>query len=630
MECGNASLPLLDSGNCVAALDKGKPRSTIGVFARIVRRLLPLLLLATAAIAQDVYTPPVPIGIKRDVKFRAPKSPIRFPDERTPWIRLRSAHYDVLSNASAEQTTAIVSGLETLASTLTSTSTRFQSARTPSTIFIFADRSEIVPYFELLVGKDKPPITGLYVRHAGGGTMFIDASRRQQRIEKTALHELVHDLLRHSDHTAPLWIEEGLAEYIANGEMRDGKFVAGFPIDQHVGFVSRGLAMPLEQLFTIRPETDLALTPQFYAESWAAIHWLMRTDQSQFFPFLEDLERGTRPGDALRTHYNCTLRDMEQGIRKNASQSKAIELAAAATGVVPAVAPLDRASLLFELGRFLSYVSGAEQDKQRHYDEALRIDPKHARTLAAVGRFEEALAAGLDDAEVHLMYAETLLTTALGSFAGVFEPSDADTSKFRKARTLAERALTLGADEASGRAALGTTYFVETDLTPGITELERAHALLPKRSDIALNLYAMLLRTQQNDKADALYAEAFAKSQDKQVVFAAKNVRLVADTTRANALAKAGKLDEAAAIVRSLAAQTDDPRGRRELEQQAASLESVAAVNRHITMYNDAVALANAGKNRDARKLLDELLAVVQDPQVASDARKFREELRKR
>lgn len=592
-----------------------------------MRRLLPLLLLATAAVAQDVYTPPVPIGIKRDVKLRSAKSPIRFPDARAPWVRLRSKHYDVLSNAFEEQTRGIVSGLETLASALTQTSARFQSSRTPTTVFIFANRNESTPYFELLMGT--PAVTGLYVRHGGGGTMFIDASRPKQRITKTALHELVHDLLRQSEHNPPLWIEEGLAEYMANGEMREGRFVAGFPIDTHTSLLRRGMPMTLEQMFAVQPETDVALTPQFYAQSWAAIDWLMRTDQSRFFPFLDAVENGTSVADALRAHYDRTLRDFEIGIRKTSTASKQIELAAAIVDV-PAATPLDRATLLFELGNFLSYVSGAEQDKVRHYEEALRVDPKHARTLAAVGRFEEALAAGLNDPEVHLMYAETLLTTALGPFAGVFEPVAGDLEKFRKARALAEKALALGADEAGARAALGTTYFVETDLAPGIAELERAHALVPKRTDVTLNLYAMLLRTQQHEKAEALYAESLANARDKQVVFAAKNVRLVADTTRANALAKEGKLDEAAAVVRSLAAQTEDAKARAELERQAASLESVAAVNRHITMYNDAIALANAGKNSAARKLLDELLAVVKDPQVAKDARRFREELRGR
>ncbi len=593
-----------------------------------MRRILPILIVATATLAQDVYVPPVPIGIARDGKVRKAKSPIAFPDERATWMRIRSARYDVLSNASAEQTRAIVGELETLASILTRASPRFSSAGVPTMVLVFADRMESEPYFELLLGVEKPAATGLYVRHASGGTMFIDASRRNQRIAKTAMHELVHDLLRQSEQFAPQWLEEGLAEYFSNGEIRDGKITAGSSIRSHARFVRRGLPMPLEQMFAVRAETAEAMLPQFYAQSWAAVNWLMRTNRERFFPFLEDVERGSAVAEALQKHYGKSLRDMEKGIRM-AHVGDRVELTGARFAV-PDPSPVDRATLLFELGRFLSYVSGAEEDAHRHYREALRIDPRHARTLAAVGRFEEAIAAGLNDPDVHLMYAETLLTTALGPFAGIFEPLEGDTESFRQARALAERALALGAGEAVARAAIGTSYFVETDPAPGIAHLERARALLPARSDIALNLYAMLLRTQQLERAEALYAEVFANARDKQLVFAAKNVRLVAETARANALAKEGKLDEAATIVRGLAAAIDDATARRELEQQAASLESVGAVNRHITMYNDAVALANTGRNRAALKVLDELLLVVEDPQVARDAKKFREELRRR
>jgi tetratricopeptide (TPR) repeat protein len=593
-----------------------------------VRRLLPILLLATATLAQDVYVPPVPIGIKGDGKVRTAKSPIRFPDERKPWVRVRSAHYDVLSSAPAADTRAIVEDLETLASVLTKTSTRFKAAPVPATVLVFADRKESLPYFQLLLGQEKPVATGLYVRHPAGGTMFVDASGRRQGLEKTAMHELVHDLLQQGEHLAPLWIEEGLAEYFSTADIRNGKIIAGAPIRSHANYVRGGMAMSLEIMFAVERESDVSMTPQFYAQSWAAVNWLMRTDRDRFFPFLEALESGTPPADALRTHYGKSLLDLQKGIGAMHVKHQ-VELTAVRTEV-PAPEPLDRATLLFELGRFLSYVSGAGDDAQRHYAEALRVDPRHARTLAAVGRFEEALAAGLNDPDVHLAYAETLLTTALGPFAGVFERKEGDTEKFRKARTLAERALTLGADEGSVRAVLGTTYFVEADLSPGIAELERAHALLPQRNDISLNLYAMLLRTEQFEKAEAFYQKALANVRNKQVVFAARNVRLVAETDRANALIQEGRNDEAAALVRSLAATMEDPAGRRQLEQQAASLESIAAVNRHIVLYNDAIALSNKGKNRDAIKVLDELLAVVQDPQVAREAKRLREELRQR
>jgi hypothetical protein len=53
-------------------------------------------------------------------------------------------------------------------------------------------------------------------------------------------------------------------------------------------------------------------------------------------------------------------------------------------------------------------------------------------------------------------------------------------------------------------------------------------------------------------------------------------------------------------------------------------------VNRHIRMYNEAVALVNTGKNTAAVKLLDELLLVATDVIVVRDAKKLRDEVRKR
>ncbi len=560
--------------------------------------------------------------------MRRARTPIAFPDEKTEWVRVRTQHYDVISSASEEDTRGIVADLETLVSVLTKISPRFRSGTVATTVLVFAERRDSLPYFELMLGRADPGATGLYVRHGNTGTMFIDASRRRAPIERTAMHELVHDLLRQTENVPPLWIEEGLAEYFASAEIRAGRVTAGQPIRSHTTLLRRRLAMPLAQMFTVQPETDVALTPMFYAQSWAAVDWLMRLDRDAFFPFLQDVEGGASVEDALLTRYGKTLLEMESGIR-TAGARRLVELAGEPRES-PAPSLVDRASVLYELGRFLKHIAGAEEEAQRHFSEALRVDPNHARALAAVGRFEEAIAAGLNDSDVHLSYAETLLTTALGAFAGVFEPNGDDAVQFRKARALAERALALGADEGSARAAIGTTFLVETDLAPGIAQLERAHSLLPRRDDVSLNLFAMLLRTGSREKADALYARVFANATDKQVAFAAKNVLLMSEATRANDLARQGRLGEAAKVVRELAAATADPNSRRDLEEQAAALEATAAVNRHIHMYNDAITLANAGRNREALKALDELLRVATDASVVSDARKLRAEVRKR
>ena len=584
----------------------------------MTRAILAFLLIALPAIAQDVYVPPVPIGIKGEGKTRTPKGPIPFPAADEPWIRVRSARFDIISSASEEKTLEIARDLETLASALAAPAVSQQ----PSTIFVFGRRRESQPYFDLLIGREKTTVTGVYVRHEGGGTMFIDAARA--RVERTALHELIHDLLRQRGVAPPLWLEEGLAEYFSNARVRGDEVIAGDSIPEHVALLRRMEPRPIEAMLAVRAESAEATSPLFYAQSWAAVNWLMQLDASRIDAFM--LEDNVET--ALKKHYGKTLDDLRKALRKHTSNP--LRLQSPSPTSAATAKPLDRPTLLFELGRFLSHVSGAGEESLRHYREALQLDPKHARALAALGQFDDAIAADPQNAEVQLTYAESLMKDAIGPFAGVFEVTPADTEAFRKARVLAERALALGAEEGRARGAIGTTYLIERDVAPAIAHLERARELAPARMDFALHLYDLYLRLGERAKADALFAAAFEHARDKQTLFAARNLLLRFETDRASALAKAGKLDEAAAIVRGLAAATADPLGRRELEQQAAQLAATAVVNRHIEMYNQAVTMVNAGRRRDAIQLLDELLRVATDAQVIRDAQRLRGEVRTR
>lgn len=56
---------------------------------------------------------------------------------------------------------------------------------------------------------------------------------------------------------------------------------------------------------------------------------------------------------------------------------------------------------------------------------------------------------------------------------------------------------------------------------------------------------------------------------------------------------------------------------------------STAPVNRHITMYNQAIVFANSNHNADALKILDAILKEATDPLVIADAKRLRAELRK-
>ena len=231
------------------------------------------------------------------------------------------------------------------------------------------------------------------------------------------------------------------------------------------------------------------------------------------------------------------------------------------------------------------------------------------------------------------MYAETLLTTP-PPHSPECSAGPGDRERFRKARVLAEKALTLGIEPADGgegaaRGIIGTSYLVEQDVTPGIEQLERARVLIPERMDFALNLYAMYLRIGDRAKADALYAATFENARDKQTIFAARNALFIRRDRPRQHPGRERQARTNAAIVRGLAESTPTPTAAAN-SKSTPPPRSHRPRNRHILMYNDAIALSNQGRVQEAMKLLDELLAVATDTAVVQDATKLRGELKKR
>jgi tetratricopeptide (TPR) repeat protein len=300
------------------------------------------------------------------------------------------------------------------------------------------------------------------------------------------------------------------------------------------------------------------------------------------------------------------------------------------------LSPLDRASLLYELGAFLAGIEDLSAEAERHFREALVANPKHARSIAALGLlrandkrydeatpyFEQALAADPNDADIYLDYAEALLRNQIGVFAETEEATADDAPRFQKARALAEKALTLRGDPGRALGAIGTSYLVESDLAPGIAALEKARALLPGRMDLALHLFAMYRRVGDRAKADPLFA-LLDGARSPQVAYAARAIMMRVEMARVNTLAKQQKLDEAAAVLRGLAAETSDTDARTDLVKQAAEIERVAKTNREIEVYNQAISQVNRGDYAAALKTLNQLLAAATDPSVIRDAKKL-------
>ncbi|MDQ6803100.1 MAG: DUF1570 domain-containing protein [Acidobacteriota bacterium] len=596
-------------------------------------RLAPAALvvfLATTAYAQ--YVPPVLKGIKGEAEGRRALKPIPFPAADEKWNLARSKHFVFISSAGEKRTRDIAAGLETLAAALTQMSPRFSSTSAETRVFLFSRHREAQPYFDLLIGRENAHVTGVFISQNDRGSMLMETGFGFGS-DRTPFHELIHYLINNGGRRPPLWIEEGLAEYFSNAQTRKAAIYAGEPVQLHLQTLRQRKLIPLPQLFNVARESDLYNLADsqrsFYAQSWALVDWLLRQNQSAFDDFLRDVEEGKTVEEALRTRYHKPIEDMTQAFDVSFGRpSFGVTLPVANADTNVALSPLDRSDLLYQLGTFLSGIEEGGPNAERHFREALVINPAHARSLAALGDYEKAIAADPKDADLYLEYAESLLGKEIGALAEADPPAPEDAAKFRKVRELAQKAVELGADRGRAYGDLGTTYMVEkdADLGAGISALEKSRALLPGRLDYGVHLFAMYRRVANRAKADPLFAD-LDRARNPQVAYAMRATIMRVELAHANAFVQQQKLDEAAAVIRDLADNTSDSDAKRDLIHQAEEITRAAATNREIEAYNKAIGQVNRGEYARALKTLNQLLLTATDAGVIRDAKKLQAQL---
>lgn len=207
-------------------------------------------------------------------------------DKPENWIEVRSQHFAVVTDGGDREGRRIADEFERMRSVFRARFPRMQ-IDPPAPIIVLAVKDEkgfraLEPEAYLARGQLK--LAGLFLRAPDKNYVLLrlDAKGEGEHPYATVYHEYTHMLLSKAAEWLPLWLNEGLAEFYQNTDIRDKDVIVGEPSAEDLALLRQNRLLPLSTLFAVDQKSpyyhEESKGTIFYAESWALTHYLHIND----------------------------------------------------------------------------------------------------------------------------------------------------------------------------------------------------------------------------------------------------------------------------------------------------------------------------------------------------------------
>ena len=458
------------------------------------------------------------------------------------WISIRSKNFFLVGNASEKEIRKVALKLEQFREVLSHAlpNIRFNSP-VPTTVIVFKDHRSYTPfkphantagYFQ--AGQDVNYIT-LTTEIPGADSGFVRRSSPGGRdpAYEVIFHEYTHLLVNNSFDNAPLWFNEGIAEYYSSFIISDDqKIILGRNIGEHVFLLRDNKMLPLKTLFEVDHKSphynEAKKQGIFYAQSWALVHYLLigkAGKTEQLGKFLDLINAHVAVEDACQQAFGMPLAGMEKELKNYINQSRYNELSGHFDRKLELdtnmpVTPLTEAEAQAYLGDLLLH--SYRKDAYTYLQKALKLDPNLGMAHASLGmayfregKVDEARASLARAVELnsqnylaHFYYAFTLSRSSPES-----EPVAAYTPEnLKKIREHLQKAIALRPDYMESYNLLAFVSLVSGENMPEAIELlKKALKVSPGRHDFSFTLAQLYARSGEYKNA-AQMLEQLAKS----------------------------------------------------------------------------------------------------------------------
>jgi Tfp pilus assembly protein PilF len=214
--------------------------------------------------------------------FAAALAPAR--DKAETWTEVRSPHFTIVTNSSEKQGRRVADQLERVRLVFHVAFPKLQiDYGSPIVVLAIKDEKDFKALEpEAYLAKGSLKVAGLFLPTPERNFSLMRLDAEGSHPYAVVYHEYTHFLLSKSAEWMPLWMNEGLAQFYQNSNIRDNDVLLGEPSSESIYLLRQNALLPLATLLTVDARSEYYHEENrgsiFYAESWALTHYLFFKD----------------------------------------------------------------------------------------------------------------------------------------------------------------------------------------------------------------------------------------------------------------------------------------------------------------------------------------------------------------
>ncbi len=203
------------------------------------------------------------------------------------WIEVRSTHFTVLTDANEKQGRHIVDQFERMRWVFQSMFPKANVDPAEPIVVVAAKNQKVFDTMEpaAYLAKGQMRLGGYFMHTQEKNYILLQLNAESEHPFSTVYHEYTHLQFSGSAEWMPVWLNEGLAEFMENTDIRNKDVVLGQPSVDNILYLRQNALIPLGVLFKVDARSPYYHEEQkgsvFYAESWALTHYLMVTGREK-------------------------------------------------------------------------------------------------------------------------------------------------------------------------------------------------------------------------------------------------------------------------------------------------------------------------------------------------------------